>query len=93
MKILGEAGVPCSATFNSVDIYADEHLIEREMIVEYDHPEWGTFKMPGCPIKLGDSPVQVESPPLLGEHTAEVFSEFLGYDNERLKELKADGVI
>ena len=93
MKILGEAGVPCSATFNAVDIYADEHLIEREMIVEYDHPQWGTFKMPGCPIKLSNSPVRVDSPPLLGEHNAEVFSEFLGYGEEQLSELKAEGVI
>ncbi|MCH9009282.1 MAG: CoA transferase [Chloroflexi bacterium] len=93
MRILGDAGVPCSATFNAVDIYADEHLIEREMIVEYDHPEWGTFKMPGCPIKLSDSPVKVASPPLLGEHTSEVLSEFLGYDDERMAELKAQGVI
>ena len=29
MRILGEAGVPCSATFNAEDIYYDEHLRDK----------------------------------------------------------------
>ncbi len=93
MKILGELGVPCSATFNAVDIYADEHLRQREMIVEVDHPEYGKFKMPGCPIKLSDSPVSVTTAPLLGQHNAEVYGEYFGYDDEKLKALKEQKVI
>ena len=93
MKILGELGVPCSATFNAVDIYADEHLRQREMIVEVDHPEHGKFKMPGCPIKLSDSPVSVTTAPLLGQHNAEVYGEYFGYDDEKLKALKEQKVI
>lgn len=93
MRILGELGVPCSATFNAVDIYADEHLRQREMIVEVDHPQYGRFKMPGCPIKLSDSPVKVTTAPLLGQHNAEVYGEYLGYDDEKLKALKEQKVI
>ena len=43
MRILGEMGVPCSACFNAVDIYADEHLRRRDMGVSVDHPTRGAL--------------------------------------------------
>ena len=93
MRILGESGVPSSACFNAVDVYASEHLREREMIVSVDHPVWGEFTMPGCPIKLSDSPVKVTTAPLLGQHNAEVLSEKLGFDEEHLSRLREEKVI
>ncbi|HAG56285.1 MAG TPA: formyl-CoA transferase, partial [Dehalococcoidia bacterium] len=84
---------PCSATFNAEDIYYDEHLREREMIVTIDHPERGEFMVPGCPVKLSDSPVTVTPAPLLGAHTAEVLSEFAGIDDARLAELRDASVV
>jgi formyl-CoA transferase len=93
MEILADLGVPASACFNSVDVYASEHLREREMIVNIDHPQWGEFTMPGCPVKLSDSPVQVTTAPLLGQHNAEVLSEMLGYDEERIYRLKEEKII
>jgi formyl-CoA transferase len=93
MRILGEVGVPCSACFNAVDIYADEHLRQREMIVSFDHPAYGKFTMPGCPIKLSDSPVQVTAPPLLGQHNAEVLNELLGYNAAKVESLRERQVI
>ncbi len=77
MHILGELGVPASACFNAVDIYADEHLRQREMIVSIDHPTRGRFTLPGCPVKLSDSPVDFSPAPLLGQHNDEVFAELL----------------
>ncbi|MCI0841642.1 MAG: CoA transferase [Chloroflexi bacterium] len=93
MRIMGEAGVPASACFNAEDVYADDHLREREMIVSVDHPVWGEFTMPGCPVKLSDSPVKVTAAPLLGQHNAEVFGDMLGFDEERLSMLREDKVI
>ena len=93
MKILGEKGIPCSACFNAVDLYADEHLRQREMIVTVDHPDRGQFTLPGCPVKMSDSPVEFTAAPLLGQHNAEVFAEFFHADEEALKSLKSDNVI
>ncbi len=93
MKILGEAGIPASACFNAVDIYADDHLRQRGMIVSVDHPERGRFTLPGCPVKLSDSPVELSAAPLLGQHNAEVYSELFDHSSKELAELKAQRVI
>ena len=43
--------------------------LRREgMVVEVDHPERGAFTTVGSPLQLSDSPVDVTSSPLLGEH-------------------------
>ncbi len=93
MRILGEAGVPCSACMNADDIYNDPHLKERGMIVSYDHPVRGEFTMPGCPVQLEDSPVRVTPPPLLGQHTDEVLGEMLGYTEEETSRLRVASVL
>lgn len=93
MRILGEAGIPASACFDAMDLYADEHLRQREMIVTVEHPERGDFTLPGCPVKLSDSPVEFAAAPLLGQHNAEVYSELFGYGADDLAGLKARRVI
>ena len=93
MKELGAAGVPASACMNAEDIYTDPHLIEREMIVSIDHPKRGKFMMPGCPIKLSDSPVKVTPAPILGAHTDEVLNELLDFDEMELTKIREAHVI
>jgi formyl-CoA transferase len=93
MKIMGEAGVPCGAVMDSIELLNDPHLRERGMIVTIDHPVRGKFTMPGCPVKLEDSPVEVTSAPLLGQHNSEVYGSVLGFQEGDLDQLKRQGVI
>jgi formyl-CoA transferase len=93
MRILGEADVPCGKVLDSVELLDDPHLRERGMIVTVQHPVRGEFTMPGCPVKLEDSPVEVTSAPLLGEHNNEVFAKYLGFDATEVERLKQEGVI
>jgi crotonobetainyl-CoA:carnitine CoA-transferase CaiB-like acyl-CoA transferase len=63
------------------------------MIVDIEHPARGKISMPGCPVKLEDSPAEVKSAPLLGQHNAEIYGQMLGLGQQQLDELKTKGVI
>ena len=53
-------------------------------MVEVDHPKRGKYLTVGNPIKLSDSPTEVNRSPLLGEHTEEILREVLGSDENRM---------
>ena len=93
MVILNEINVPCGPIMSTRDLANDDHVKLREMYVELDHPQRGKWYNLGCPIKLSDSPVEVERSPLLGEHSDEILSEVLGYDGGEIDELKAAGAL
>jgi len=60
--------------------------------VEVDHPKRGKYLSVGNPIKLSDSPTDVQRSPLLGEHTEEVLAE-LGYAHNEIASLREAKVI
>ena len=91
MGIFNEINVPCGPVLSTMDLANDEHVKHREMYVEVDHPERGRFYNLGCPIKLSDSPVEIERSPLLGEHTDEILREVLGYEGSEIDGLKEAG--
>jgi formyl-CoA transferase len=49
--------------------------------------------MPGCPVRLDDSPVEVKSAPLLGHHNHEIYGRMLNFSDDDLQRLKEQGVI
>ena len=91
MVILNEIDAPCGPIMSTKDLANDDHVKLREMYVELDHPQRGKWYNLGCPIKLSDSPVEVNRSPLLGEHTDEILSEVLDYRGEEIEALKAAG--
>jgi CoA:oxalate CoA-transferase len=84
LTVLEEAELPC-APINTIDkIVNDPHIKSREMIVEVEHPVAGHLKMAGLPVKMSATPGAIERPaPLLGQHTAELLKEILGWDEEK----------
>ncbi|MEV0802114.1 formyl-CoA transferase [Kribbella sp. NPDC050281] len=92
MDKLNALNVPCGPIMSTRELIEDETLAELGAVVEVKHPQRGSFKTVGCPLKLSDSPVQVETSPGLGEHNSVVYGS-LGIDTAELEELKAAGVI
>jgi formyl-CoA transferase len=93
MQILGDAGVPAGAVYDTMEITQDPALQKREMIVTVDHPKRGKFTLPGWPVKMSDSHVTVDRAPLLGEHSDEIYSEWLGFTASELADLKTREII
>jgi formyl-CoA transferase len=86
-----ELDVPCGPIMSTEDLADDEHVRGRQMYVELDHPQRGTWYNVGMPIKLSDSPADIRRSPTLGEHTDEILSEVLGYDAARIDNMRKAG--
>ena len=93
MEVLGRAGVPTGPVLDSGEIYENEHLRERGMLVEIEHPQRGPMTLLGCPIRLSASPAVHQRAPLLGEHTREVLAAELGMSAGEVEELAEAGVV
>jgi crotonobetainyl-CoA:carnitine CoA-transferase CaiB-like acyl-CoA transferase len=64
------------------------------MLVEVDHPKAGTVRMAGIPVKLSGTPASIRlPPPLLGQHTEEVLSSWLGVNDGEIQELKRKKIV
>ncbi|MEX0762448.1 MAG: CoA transferase [Dehalococcoidia bacterium] len=81
--------VPCAPVNSVADALKDEQVLARGMIVEVEHPQYGTIREVGSPIKTSgvlDSPAPA---PSLGQHTDSLLRELLGYPEERIAELRS----
>ena len=73
-RLLAE-GIPCGPILDYAQVFDAPHTAARQMVEQVDHPTEGAVRMLGIPVKLSETPGTVRrAPPLLGEHTAEVFS-------------------
>ncbi|MEP4379383.1 MAG: CaiB/BaiF CoA-transferase family protein [Alphaproteobacteria bacterium] len=82
---------------NTLDqVFEDPHVKAREMVVNVPHPLAGPdgATLIASPLKLSETPVAYRHhPPLLGQHTDEVLREVLGYDDDRIANLRDAGAI
>ena len=93
MRILGAAGVPCSAILDTQDLFRDEHLRARGFIHTLQHPTKGEIRLLGWAPRLSKSDVPIERAPLLGEQTVAVLQGDLGLSEDAVAALQASGVL
>jgi CoA:oxalate CoA-transferase len=90
---LEQVRVPCAPVNKFSDSLSDPQVLHRKMVIDIPHPQGGSVKAPGNPIKMSvDDEDSFTAPPLLGQHTLEVLRT-LGYSDERIEELKTNSVI
>jgi crotonobetainyl-CoA:carnitine CoA-transferase CaiB-like acyl-CoA transferase len=92
--ILAPTGVPCGAINQMDEVFADPQVRHLGMVWEAIHPETGPIRMVRNPVTFSEMPVDLRRPPpRLGEHTAEVLGELLGYSAAEVGALRAAGVV
>ncbi|HKD25018.1 MAG TPA: CaiB/BaiF CoA-transferase family protein [Xanthobacteraceae bacterium] len=77
------------------DVFADAQSRARGVVVHMPHPAAAEgVDVIANPVRLSETPPDYRlPPPLLGQHTDEVLSERLGFDDAKLAALRANAVI
>ena len=90
---LGGRGVPAAPVLSPADVVVDAQLRERGHMIQVDHPEAGSMWQSGLPMLFSRTEGGVTRPaPTQGQHSFEVFEEFLGMGRQRYDELAKSGI-
>ncbi len=93
MEICNPHDIPVGPILSMKELSEDEELYQTGTMVRVPHPKRGEYLTVGCPIKMSDSPVEVERSPLLGEHTEEILSQVLGFSSEEMERIISSGAV
>lgn len=93
VAILEPQGVLCGEIKTLAEAAEDPQVRANRMVIEMEHPDAGTLRLFGTPIRLRDTPATHRlPPPALGQHTEEVLAE-IGYSQEEIATLRAQGAL
>ena len=96
---LQRLGLAAGPVQNGEDLWRDAQLRSREAFVDVTHPDLGALEYPDAPVSPGNGQAgsKLGDPkrrgPRLGEHTVEVFREWLGCGEPEVEDLLAGGAI
>ncbi|RLB11818.1 MAG: CoA transferase [Deltaproteobacteria bacterium] len=94
MEELIKAGVKAGVVNDARGAIEDRHLRERRFWVYLDHPEMGISLYNRAPILFSKTPLQMHTAaPLLGHHTKDVLTDFLGYSEDEVAKMTEEGVL
>ncbi|MBI4330118.1 MAG: CoA transferase [Chloroflexi bacterium] len=79
------------APVNTVDKAAlDPQVLNNNMILTLQRPSDAPVKVAGNPIKVTGLAEEHRAPPALGEHNQEILADFLGYSEEKIRQLEKE---
>lgn len=93
MQILNDHDIPCGPILSMKELAEEQSLRETQTVVEVEHPTRGKYLTVGNPVKLTDNQVKVGRSPLLGEHTDEILSRVLEFDDKRIAQIRDSGAV
>jgi crotonobetainyl-CoA:carnitine CoA-transferase CaiB-like acyl-CoA transferase len=93
MQQIGAAGIPAGAVLDTDELNNDLSFEERGVMQTMVHPVHRPFKVPGWPVRVDGAAARIKPSPMLGEHTDNVISDWLGLNTAAIEALKEDGAI
>ncbi|HLS73277.1 MAG TPA: CoA transferase [Actinomycetaceae bacterium] len=92
-----QEGAPAAPVRSTAEAVRDPRVLRREEVVPLTHAQYGQSEEllgSGVPITFSASTVRLDRPaPALGEHTDNVLGDLLGYDAERIRDMREQGVL
>jgi formyl-CoA transferase len=93
LRLLDGIDVPSAKVQRIDDVLADPQIQARGMVVEQQHPRYGTLRLPNLPFRFSDCDTTITRvAPDLGQHNAEVAAS-LGFSAAEIDAMQADGVL
>jgi formyl-CoA transferase len=94
LSILNDAGAAVAPIYDVRGVFEDPHFQARDNLVAISDPDLGTVRMQNVVPKLSRTPGRLRhAGPRLGEHTREVYSDWLDMSDADLDHLQDLGVI
>lgn len=85
--------VPCAPVYTVEEALQDEQVLARDMVIEVDHPQLGTLREVGCPIKIEGVQPRYGAGARLGADTDELLRALLGLSGEDIHALHTKGAV
>jgi crotonobetainyl-CoA:carnitine CoA-transferase CaiB-like acyl-CoA transferase len=93
-EVLQAAHVPAHRVSTAKDVLSDPQLAERRHFIDVDHPELGRVTIENSRMILSATPARVTAPgPAFGQHNEHVLRDLLGYSEEEVADLAANGAL
>ena len=95
LEVLERARIPCAPVLRPAEVIAAPHLAERRFFPTLPHPVRGEVRVTASPYHLDGRPVQPRQRAAyrVGEHTRDVLTKLLGYDEARIDSLRSAGAV
>ncbi|HKD66330.1 MAG TPA: CaiB/BaiF CoA-transferase family protein [Candidatus Binataceae bacterium] len=94
LRLLEEHRVPAAPVLSVEETMNHPHMRQRGTVRRISDRIMGEVQIPGSAYRFSQFPQDLElDAPLLGEHNTEVLREYLGYSEEQVAELEAQGVL
>jgi crotonobetainyl-CoA:carnitine CoA-transferase CaiB-like acyl-CoA transferase len=94
MRLLQDAGVAAGPVMDQRDAYNDPHLDQRGIFEEVFQEDTGTYRYPGAPYKMSETPIKIRRGPVrLGEDNEYVYKTLLNCSGQEYAELEEQGHI
>lgn len=91
---LEAAQITVSPILNFAQVLKNEHIRERDMVAEVEHPTLGPIKSFGVGPKFSLTPAKLrQAAPRLGEHNREIYQGVLELSDLEMEELRGQKVI
>lgn len=88
---LTAAAVPVGQVNSVAEAFTDPQVEARGLIVEAEHPVYGTVKTIASPVRVGDEFAPPVRAPRRGEHTRSVLADLIGFDDAAYAEAARAG--